>query len=109
MGLTRRGFFATLAALFGLKRFIPAPVAPPPSSLEIAAQCITDKQLFIIQQFTGQIYISDDLDVQDTPLYNTVTVAPGHAISLPNDSQGFIARTFESRNLFSIAEKSANV
>jgi hypothetical protein len=51
-----------------------------------ATQAITDQQMFIINSFRGQIYISDTLDVQDTPVYDTLTYAAGGTISLSNDS-----------------------
>jgi hypothetical protein len=51
-----------------------------------ATQAITDQQMFIINSFRGQIYISDTLDVQDTPVYDTLTYAAGGTISLSNNS-----------------------
>jgi len=46
-----------------------------------AAGAITQQQAYIINSFRGQIYISDQLDVQDTPLYDTITKTAGQSIS----------------------------
>ena len=51
-----------------------------------AAQAITAQQSFIIESFRGQIYISDELDVQDTPVYDTLTYAAGSTINTPNSA-----------------------
>lgn len=51
-----------------------------------AAQAITAQQSFIIESFRGQIYISDELDVQDTPVYDTLTYAAGATINTPNSA-----------------------
>jgi len=50
-----------------------------------AAAAITQQQQMIINSFRGQIYISDQLDVQDTPLYDTITLTAGQ--SLTNTTQ----------------------
>jgi hypothetical protein len=44
-----------------------------PEDLARAATAIAQQQMFIIESFRGQIYISDELDVQDTPIYDTDT------------------------------------
>lgn len=49
-----------------------------------AASAISQQQSFIIESFRGQIYISDELDVQDTPVYDTDTYAAGQTINTPN-------------------------
>jgi hypothetical protein len=49
-----------------------------------AASAISQQQAFIIESFRGQIYISDELDVQDTPIYDTDTYAAGQTINTPN-------------------------
>lgn len=49
-----------------------------------AASAISQQQAFIIESFRGQIYISDELDVQDTPVYDTDTYAAGQTINTPN-------------------------
>jgi hypothetical protein len=49
-----------------------------------ATSAISQQQSFIIESFRGQIYISDELDVQDTPLYDTDTYAAGATINTPN-------------------------
>jgi len=43
----------------------------------MAAQAVSQQRSFIIDSFRGQIIISDQMDVQDTPLYDTVTYAAG--------------------------------
>lgn len=43
----------------------------------IAAQAISSQQMMIINSFSGQIYISNQLDVQDTPLYDTISLLAG--------------------------------
>jgi hypothetical protein len=51
-----------------------------------ATQAITAQQSFIIESFRGQIYISDELDVQDTPVYDTLTYPAGATINTPNSA-----------------------
>jgi hypothetical protein len=51
-----------------------------------AAAAITAQQQFIINSFRGQIYISNQLDVEDTPVYDTVTYVAGASITLTNAS-----------------------
>jgi len=53
-------------------------------ALQNAINAITTQQQFIIESFRGQIYISDELDVQDTPVYDTDTYAAGAQINTPN-------------------------
>ena len=53
-----------------------------------AAAAISAQQQFIINNFKGQIYISNQLDVQDTPLYDTITYPAAATINTPN-SQWF--------------------
>jgi hypothetical protein len=55
-------------------------------ALQSAVQAITSQQQFIINSFKGQIYISNQLDVQDTPVYDTITYAAGATINTPNSS-----------------------
>ena len=43
------------------------------TSLQTAVSAISQQQQFIINSFKGQIYISNQLDVQDTPVYDTIT------------------------------------
>lgn len=54
------------------------------TSLNTAIQSITNQQQFIVNSFKGQIYISNQLDVQDTPVYDTVTYAPSGTINTSN-------------------------
>jgi len=49
-----------------------------------AAAAITAQQSFITEAFRGQIYVSNELDVQDTPVYDTDTYAAGASINTPN-------------------------
>ena len=58
------------------------------TAVQSAAAAITQQQQFIINSFKGQIYISNQLDVQDTPVYDTTTFAAGGTINTPN-SQWF--------------------
>jgi hypothetical protein len=55
-------------------------------AVQSAAAAITAQQQFIINSFKGQIYISNTLDVQDTPIYDTITYTAGAAINTPNSS-----------------------
>jgi hypothetical protein len=55
-------------------------------NVAVATQAITAQQSFIIESFRGQIYISDELDVQDTPIYDTLTYTAGGTINTPNSS-----------------------
>jgi len=57
-------------------------------ALQSAVAAITQQQQFIINSFKGQIYISDQLDVQDTPVYDTITYAASGTIN-PTNSQFF--------------------
>lgn len=54
--------------------------------LQSAVAAITAQQQFIINSFKGQIYISNQLDVQDTPVYDTITYAASGTINTPNSS-----------------------
>jgi hypothetical protein len=53
-----------------------------------ATAAISSQQQFVINSFKGQIYISNQLDVQDTPVYDTITYAASATINTPN-SQWF--------------------
>jgi hypothetical protein len=50
----------------------------------LAQQAVTAQQSFIINNFRGQIYISDQLDVEDTPLYDTFTATAGFTMTTDN-------------------------
>lgn len=54
--------------------------------LQSAVAAITSQQQFIINSFKGQIYISNQLDVQDTPIYDTITYTAGSQINTPNSA-----------------------
>jgi len=49
-----------------------------------AIQAISAQQQFIVNSFRGQILISNQLDVQDTPLYDTITYPAGATITSTN-------------------------
>jgi hypothetical protein len=51
------------------------------TSMATAVAAITQQQQFIVNSFKGQIYISNQLDVQDTPVYDTVTYAPSGTVN----------------------------
>jgi len=54
------------------------------TSVQSAVAAITSQQQFIINSFKGQIYISNQLDVQDTPVYDTITYAAGATLNQQN-------------------------
>jgi hypothetical protein len=54
------------------------------TAVQAAVAAITQQQQFIINSFKGQIYISNQLDVQDTPVYDTITYAASGTINTPN-------------------------
>lgn len=49
-----------------------------------AAAAVNAQRSFIVDSFRGQIIISDQMDVQDTPLYDTVTYNAGATITTSN-------------------------
>ena len=51
-----------------------------------AATAISAQQQFIVNSFRGQILISNQLDVQDTPLYDTITYLAGATINQSNST-----------------------
>lgn len=53
-----------------------------------AAQAVDEQRAFIMNSFRGQIYITDQMDVQDTPLYDTITYAASD-VCTTNNSQFF--------------------
>jgi hypothetical protein len=56
------------------------------AALQAAGVAVTQQQAYIINSFRGQIYISDQLDVQDTPLYDTLTYTAGASITKTNSA-----------------------
>lgn len=54
------------------------------AALQSATAAISSQQQFIINSFRGQIYISNQLDVQDTPVYDTITYAASGTINTTN-------------------------
>ena len=68
------------------------------------AAAITAQQQFIINSFKGQIYVSNTLDVQDTPIYDTITYAAAGTINTPNSSlftnvESSSGKTFAQTNM----------
>lgn len=51
-----------------------------------SASAISAQQQFIVNSFRGQILISNQLDVQDTPLYDTITYLAGATITTQNST-----------------------
>jgi len=51
----------------------PTKVLPPAA--------MTDQQAYIVQQFQSQVYIQDQMDVQDEPIYDTISFITGQTIS----------------------------
>jgi hypothetical protein len=49
--------------------------------MQTARAAVTAQQQFVIDSFRGQIYISDTLDVQDTPVYDTVILNAGQSLT----------------------------
>jgi hypothetical protein len=74
---------AQLATQAALNQMQAGGVAPG-TSYATAVAAITSQQQFIINSFKGQIYISNQLDVQDTPVYDTITYAPSATINTTN-------------------------
>lgn len=69
----------------------PAAASAAASAAQLQASAnaaITAQQQFIINSFRGQIYISNQLDVEDTPIYDTVTYTAGQSIT-PNTASWF--------------------
>ena len=69
-----------------------------------AAAAISTQQSFIIESFRGQIYISNELDVQDTPLYDTDTYTAGQTINIQNSAwfsnvEASAGKTFAQTNM----------
>lgn len=56
------------------------------AAVATAIAAITAQQQFIINSFKGQIYVSNTLDVQDTPIYDTITYTAGATINTINSS-----------------------
>jgi hypothetical protein len=54
------------------------------AAVQSAVAAITQQQQFIINSFKGQIYISNQLDVEDTPVYDTITFAASGTVNTPN-------------------------
>lgn len=53
-------------------------MAPSPAP---AAPAMSAQQQFILESFNSQTYIDNRMDIQDTPLYDTVTIAAGSVLS----------------------------
>lgn len=59
------------------------------STTPMALASVTAQQQYIMNEFNGQTYEPNRMDVQDTPIYDTITYAAGAAISTSN-SQFFV-------------------
>ncbi len=75
------------------------------NATQSAIAAISAQQQFIINSFKGQIYISNQLDVQDTPVYDTITYAAGASVTITNASwftnvsQGSSGKTVAQTNM----------
>jgi hypothetical protein len=47
---------------------------------------MTDQQAYIVQQFQSQVYIQDQMDVQDEPIYDTVSFITGQTMNVTTAS-----------------------
>jgi len=56
----------------------------PNAQAQAAAASVNAQRSFIVDSFRGQIIISDQMDVQDTPIYDTVTYNAGASVTTPN-------------------------
>ncbi len=56
------------------------------NAMQSATAAISAQQQFIVNSFRGQILISNQLDVQDTPLYDTITYTAGATITTANST-----------------------
>lgn len=54
--------------------------------VQSAQAAVTNQQQMVIDAFRGQIYISDTLDVQDTPVYDTVLLNAGQSLTKTTSS-----------------------
>lgn len=61
-----------------------SPDAAAAAAIQAASDAVNSQKQFIIDSFRGQIYISDQLDVQDTPVYDTLTYTAGQTVSTVN-------------------------
>lgn len=62
---------------------------PDMNPQDAAQAAVNAQRQFIIDSFRGQVYLSDQLDVQDTPVYDTITYAASASITTTN-SQFFV-------------------
>jgi hypothetical protein len=67
--------------------FTPAP-QPGAAAGATAITMANSQQMFVMNAFRGQPYLVDQLDVQDEPLYDTLTFNPGDTITV-NTAQWF--------------------
>ena len=56
----------------------------PNAQAAAVTQAVNAQRTFIQNSFQGQIIISDQMDVQDTPVYDTVTYAAGATLTTTN-------------------------
>ena len=50
---------------------------PAPMPAAPAAPALTPQQQFILESFNSVVYVANRMDIQDTPLYDSVTIAAG--------------------------------
>ncbi len=68
-----------------------------PTKIVSPAQ-MTDQQAYIVQQFQSQVYIQDQMDVQDEPIYDTVSFLTGQTMS-PN-TVSFFTNVGDAADMF---------
>src|SRR5882762_7590898 len=68
-----------------------------PTKIVAPAQ-MTDQQAYIVQQFQSQVYIQDQMDVQDEPIYDTVSFLTGQTMSVTTVS--FFTNVGDSAPMF---------
>lgn len=54
---------------------MPTPTAPAAAAPAPAAPQLSAQQQFILQSFNSETYVSNRMDIQDTPLYDTVVIS----------------------------------
>jgi hypothetical protein len=64
----------------------------------LAPQQMTDQQAYIVQSFQSQVYIQDMMDVQDEPIYDTVSFLTGQTMSVTTVS--FFTNVGDSAPMF---------
>lgn len=76
----------------------------PEQMQQAANQAASAQVQFIVDSFRGTLYVLDQLDVQDTPIYDTITYAAGASVTQQN-AQFFVnvgnasGKTFAQTNM----------